>query len=62
MQRMPFAPLDKSDLFTRLAAGHAARITVVTPNQRLAQALASEFDRGQIAKGLKLYATPGTAG
>ena len=57
MRRMPFAPLCKPDLFTRLAAGHAAGITVVTPNQRLAQALASEFDRGQIAKGLKVWET-----
>jgi hypothetical protein len=26
----------KADLFARLAEGHAARITVVTPNKRLA--------------------------
>src|SRR5476649_1506341 len=57
MRRMLLAPLCKSDLFTRLAEGHAARITVVTPNQRLAQALAAEFDRAQIAQGLKVWET-----
>jgi hypothetical protein len=30
--------LSKADLFARLAEGHAARITVVTPNKRLSQA------------------------
>lgn len=55
MRRMPFAPLCKPDLFARLVAGHAARISVVTPNQRLAQALASEFDRRQVEKGLEVW-------
>src|SRR5438477_172551 len=31
--------LDHSQLFARLAEGHAARLTIVTPNQRLAQRL-----------------------
>jgi len=39
------------ELFGRLAEGHAARITVVTPNTRLSQALVAEFDSYQIARG-----------
>ena len=42
--------MDKKALFARLAEGHAAGITVVTPNTRLAQALVSEFDSYQIAR------------
>ncbi|HWA39803.1 MAG TPA: PD-(D/E)XK nuclease family protein [Burkholderiales bacterium] len=42
--------MDKADLLARLAEGHAARITVVTPNTRLSQALVSDFDVFQIAK------------
>ncbi|MGA8051419.1 MAG: hypothetical protein WCA09_14670, partial [Burkholderiales bacterium] len=52
---MFLAPLTKPDLFARLAAGHAAGITVVTPNRRLAQALAREFDDAQAAKGLAVW-------
>jgi ATP-dependent helicase/nuclease subunit B len=44
--------LQKSELFARFAQGHAARITVVTPNQRLAHSLTLEFDDYQIARGL----------
>ena len=44
--------LEKSRLFSRLAEGHAARLTVVTPNQRLAHSLTLEFDDYQIARGL----------
>ncbi|TMH22765.1 MAG: PD-(D/E)XK nuclease family protein, partial [Betaproteobacteria bacterium] len=44
--------LQKSELFARLAVGHAARITVVTPNQRLAHSLTLEFDDYQLARGL----------
>jgi len=54
---MPFAPVPKSELLARLAAGHAARVTVVTPNRRLAQELAREFDQGQIDKGLPVWET-----
>src|SRR5947199_1366510 len=43
------------ELFQRLAEGHAARITVVTPNRRLAQALTAEFDAFQIGKGLSVW-------
>src|SRR6266850_2324791 len=44
--------LSQSQLFARLAEGHAARITVVTPNRRLAHSLTLEFDDYQIARGL----------
>src|SRR5713101_6899948 len=44
--------LKKSELFERLAQGHASRLTVVTPNQRLSRALARDFDLHQIARGL----------
>ncbi|HYY61373.1 MAG TPA: PD-(D/E)XK nuclease family protein, partial [Burkholderiales bacterium] len=44
--------LPKADLFARLALGHAARITVVTPNQRLAHSLTLEFDDYQLARDL----------
>src|SRR5688500_6790382 len=39
--------LAKADLFARLAEGHAARITVVTPNRRLARTLTAELDAFQ---------------
>ncbi|MBS0336531.1 MAG: PD-(D/E)XK nuclease family protein [Proteobacteria bacterium] len=55
---MPAAPLTKSALFDRLAAGHAARVSVVTPNLRLAQELSREFDRYQLARGLALWDAP----
>ncbi len=45
----------KADLLARLAEGHAARITVVTPNRRLAQALSADFDAFQIAKNLAIW-------
>ena len=44
--------LTKGELFERLAQGRATRLTVVTPNQRLAAALARDFDAHQIARGL----------
>ncbi|HWD22453.1 MAG TPA: hypothetical protein VG591_04920, partial [Burkholderiales bacterium] len=47
--------LSKSELFARLAEGHAARITVVTPNRRLAQALTAGFDEFQVARGLTAW-------
>jgi probable DNA repair protein len=50
-------PLGKAELFERLARGLAARVTVVTPNRRLAQALQSEFDAFQAARGLKAWET-----
>src|ERR671935_3180087 len=47
--------LDHSQLFARLAEGHAARITVVTPNQRLAHRLTLDFDDYQLARGLSSW-------
>jgi probable DNA repair protein len=49
--------LARDDLFARLAAGHAAQITVITPNRRLAQALGAEFDRGQLAASRAAWET-----
>ncbi len=50
--------LSKPDLIARLAEGHAARITVVTPNRRLAAELGREFDERQIAQGLTVWEAP----
>jgi len=46
------------ELFQRLAEGHAARITVVTPNLRISRVLTSEFDSFQVAKGLAVWEAP----
>ncbi len=46
-----YATLPKAQLFARLAEGLAGGVTVITPNQRLAQALAREFDAVQAAQG-----------
>jgi hypothetical protein len=53
-----FPVLKKSALFERLAQGRSAAITVVTPNQRLSQALMLEFDAFQIGKGLSVWEAP----
>jgi ATP-dependent helicase/nuclease subunit B len=47
--------ISKRDLFQRLAEGHAAGITVVTPNRRLAQVLKAEFDVFQAGKGKTVW-------
>ncbi len=52
---MQAAALTKQELFARLAGGHAARATVVTPNQRLAQELGREFYASQIGRGLAVW-------
>ena len=49
--------ISRNELFGRLAEGHAARLTVVTPNRRLAQELAREFDARQAAQDLKVWET-----
>ncbi len=54
---MPFAPVTKSELIARLAEGHAARITVVTPNARLSRELSREFDQRQADEGLPVWET-----
>lgn len=46
------------ELFSQLAEGHAARVTVLTPNLRLAQALTREFDARQVARGLASWEAP----
>ena len=50
-------PLGKDGLFSLLAQGHAARVTVVTPNRRLAQWLQREFDQSQLGRGLAAWET-----
>src|ERR1041385_6239222 len=50
--------ISKADLFSRLAEGHAARTTVVTPNRRLSQGLMAEFDAHQAARGLAAWEAP----
>lgn len=56
---MSFAPeyptLDKAELFASMAQGSAAGITIVTPNRRLAQALARDFGDVQLAQGLSVW-------
>jgi probable DNA repair protein len=55
---IPLQPLALPDLFARLAEGHAARIAVLTPNARLAQALQSGFDRFQLGRGRSSWEAP----
>lgn len=50
--------LAKQELLGKLAEGHAARVTVVTPNARLAQALMADVDALQAAKGLSVWEAP----
>src|SRR2546430_6655582 len=49
---------DLMDVSQRFAEGHAARITVVTPNSRISRVLTSEFDSFQVAKGLTVWEAP----
>ncbi len=49
--------LEKSQVLERLAQGHEARITVVTPNRRLAQSLGSEFAALQRSRGREAWET-----
>lgn len=50
-----FAPLGREALFDRLAGGRAGRLTVLTPNRRLAQALARAFDEARARAGLSAW-------
>lgn len=52
-----FPVIRKHELFAHLAAGQAAGVSVVTPNRRLAQTLAREFDAQQAATGLSAWET-----
>ncbi len=49
--------LTRDELFARLADAHAGPATVLTPNRRLAQALAAEFDQRQVAAGRTVWDT-----
>ena len=44
--------ISRPELFARLTEGHAAGITVVTPNARLARSLVAAFDEFQISRNL----------
>ena len=55
MSGEPYAALSKAQLFARLAEGLAGGVTVITPNQRLAQSLAREFDAAQAAQGCSAW-------
>lgn len=52
-----FPVVQKRELFAHLARGHSEGIAVVTPNRRLAQTLAREFDGLQIASGRTVWET-----
>ncbi|MEO8008038.1 MAG: PD-(D/E)XK nuclease family protein, partial [Betaproteobacteria bacterium] len=52
-----FPVVQKRELFAHLAKGHSEGVAVVTPNRRLAQTLAREFDERQIASGLTVWET-----
>jgi len=52
-----FDEIPREDLFARLAGGHGAGITVVTPNRRLARVLNAEFDSFQSGKKLSVWET-----
>ncbi len=50
--------ITKANLFARLEQGHAAGVTVVTPNTRLSQSLQSEFDVHQAMRDLAAWEAP----
>jgi probable DNA repair protein len=52
------AQFNKPELLERLAEGHAARVTVITPNRRLAQSLADDYARRQTAAGRAVWESP----
>lgn len=54
----PLPALSIEALFAHLREGMAAGITVVTPNRRLASALAGRFDAAQSAAGHAAWETP----
>lgn len=57
---MPSAspPLDRRELFARLAGSPGSLCTVVTSSRRLAQALARDFDGERMAAGAAAWETP----
>lgn len=52
---MPGAVISREELFARLSGDAGARVTVVTPNRRLAQALAAEFAQFQLRQGRTVW-------
>ena len=52
---MAATEITRQELFARLAEGHAAGITVVTPNRRLAKVLKDEFDAFQSGRKLSVW-------
>ncbi|HUN68616.1 MAG TPA: hypothetical protein VMU46_07455, partial [Burkholderiales bacterium] len=52
---MPAEEIAKPELLARLAEGHTAGITVVTPNRRLARVLKAEFDARQAERNLPVW-------
>ena len=50
--------IEKGALLERLAQGRSAGVTVVTPNQRLSQALMLEFDAFQAGNALSVWEAP----
>jgi ATP-dependent helicase/nuclease subunit B len=57
---MPFEPsgTTRSELFALLLRGHETRLTVLTPNRRLAQSLLAEVDGLQLAAGRGSWEAP----
>lgn len=54
----PYVPTDRASLLGRLRLGHASGTCVLTPNRRLAAALAREFDESCVAAGLGAWESP----
>ena len=50
--------LTKSELFARVASPGIGAVTVITPNRRLAEALAHEIDLREVAGGRTTWETP----
>ncbi|MCM2329035.1 MAG: PD-(D/E)XK nuclease family protein [Lysobacter sp.] len=51
----PFASIARDALFERLARGHAGGLAILTPNRRLASALARDYDDSRAAAGLAAW-------
>ena len=56
--RLSPGTLPHEALLARLARGHAERVTVLTPNLRLAQSLESDVDALQLARGAAHWEAP----
>jgi ATP-dependent helicase/nuclease subunit B len=58
MNRDNFPEIDNAALLADLAQGASAGLTVVTPNRRLAAALADDLASAQVARGLGAWEAP----